>query len=59
MTKLVPGVAAPDIVLPGKLSIIIDEQGKVVKAHYCKDTVDHIPIDGSTFKMSDYLWEKE
>ena len=34
----------------GKLSIIpvdilIDEQGKVVKAHYCKDTVDHIPID--------------
>ena len=34
----------------GKLSIIpvdvlIDEQGKVVRAHYCKDTVDHIPID--------------
>ena len=34
----------------GKLSIIpvdilIDGQGKVVKAHYCKDTVDHIPID--------------
>ncbi len=34
----------------GKLSIIpvdilIDEHGKVVKAHYCKDTVDHIPID--------------
>jgi peroxiredoxin len=34
----------------GKLSIIpvdilIDEQGKVVKAHYCKDTADHLSID--------------
>ena len=23
----------------------IDENGKVANAHYCKDTVDHIPID--------------
>ena len=25
--------------------ILIDEQGKVVEAHYCKDTSDHLPID--------------
>ncbi len=25
--------------------ILIDEQGKVIDAHYCRDTVDHIPID--------------
>ena len=25
--------------------ILIDEEGKVVDAHYCKDTVDHLPID--------------
>ena len=40
----------PMTLSPGKLSIIpvdilIDEQGLVVKAHYCKDTVDHISID--------------
>ena len=27
------------------VDILIDEQGKVVKAHYCKDTVDHLSID--------------
>lgn len=27
------------------VDILIDENGQVVKAHYCKDTVDHIPID--------------
>lgn len=27
------------------VDILIDEHGKVAKAHYCKDTVDHIPID--------------
>ena len=25
--------------------ILIDEHGKVVEAHYCKDTADHMPID--------------
>ena len=25
--------------------ILIDEDGKIVEAHYCKDTVDHISID--------------
>tara|TARA_B100000941_G_C28323280_1_gene457658 strand:- start:360 stop:707 length:348 start_codon:yes stop_codon:yes gene_type:complete len=25
--------------------ILIDENGKIVEAHYCKDTVDHLPID--------------
>ena len=27
------------------VDILIDEHGKVVNAHYCKDTVDHLPID--------------
>ena len=27
------------------VDVLIDENGKVVKAHYCKDTVDHLPID--------------
>ena len=27
------------------VDILIGEDGKVVEAHYCKDTVDHIPID--------------
>jgi len=27
------------------VDILIDEHGKVVKAHYCRDTVDHIPIE--------------
>ena len=27
------------------VDILIDENGKVVKAHYCKDTVDHLPIE--------------
>jgi len=27
------------------VDILIDENGKVVNAHYCKDTVDHLPID--------------
>ena len=35
---------------PAKLStlpadILINEEGKVVEAHYCKDTVDHMPIE--------------
>ena len=25
--------------------ILIDEHGKIVEAHYCKDTADHLPID--------------
>ena len=29
--------------IPGDL--LIGEDGKIVEAHYCKDTVDHIPID--------------
>jgi hypothetical protein len=24
---------------------LIDENGKIVEAHYCKDTVDHLPIE--------------
>ena len=27
------------------VDILIDENGKVVNAHYCKDTVDHLPIN--------------
>ena len=27
------------------VDLLIDEEGRVVEAHYCKDTVDHIPID--------------
>lgn len=27
------------------VDVLIDEDGKVVKAHYCKDTVDHLPIE--------------
>ena len=27
------------------VDVLIDEGGKVVEAHYCKDTVDHLPID--------------
>ena len=27
------------------VDILIDEDGKVVEAHYCKATVDHMPID--------------
>ncbi len=27
------------------VDILIDEEGKIVEAHYCKDTVDHLPID--------------
>jgi len=27
------------------VDILIDEDGTVVAAHYCKDTVDHLPID--------------
>ncbi len=27
------------------VDILIDEESRVVEAHYCKDTVDHIPID--------------
>ena len=27
------------------VDLLIGEDGKVVEAHYCKDTVDHIPID--------------
>jgi hypothetical protein len=25
--------------------ILVDEHGKIIEAHYCKDTVDHLPID--------------
>jgi peroxiredoxin len=40
----------PMTLSPSKLStlpadILIDENGKVVKAHYCKDTVSHLSID--------------
>ncbi len=27
------------------VDVLIDEDGKVVEAHYCRDTVDHLPID--------------
>ena len=27
------------------VDILIDEDGKVVEAHYCKDTADHLPLD--------------
>ena len=27
------------------VDILIDEEGNVVEAHYCKDTADHIPLD--------------
>ena len=27
------------------VDVLIDESGKVVEAHYCKDTADHLPID--------------
>tara|TARA_B100000459_G_scaffold146954_1_gene114535 strand:+ start:205 stop:747 length:543 start_codon:yes stop_codon:yes gene_type:complete len=27
------------------VDILIDEDGKIVEAHYCKDTVDHLPIE--------------
>jgi peroxiredoxin len=27
------------------VDLLIGEDGKIVEAHYCKDTVDHIPID--------------
>ena len=35
------GIAYPPI----PVDVLIDEEGRVVEAHYCKDTVDHIPID--------------
>ena len=27
------------------VDILIGEDGKVVEAHYCKDTADHLPVD--------------
>ncbi len=27
------------------LDVLIDENGRVVRSHYCKDTLDHISID--------------
>ena len=27
------------------VDVLIGEDGKVVEAHYCKDTADHLPID--------------
>ena len=27
------------------VDILIDEEGKVVEAHYCKDTADHLSLD--------------
>lgn len=27
------------------VDILIDENGKVVEAHYCKDTADHLPLE--------------
>jgi hypothetical protein len=27
------------------VDILIDEEGKVVEAHYCKDTADHLTLD--------------
>ena len=32
------------------VDILIDENGKIVEAHYCRDTVDHLPIE----KMVDF-----
>ena len=27
------------------VDVLIDENGKVVEAHYCKDTADHMPLE--------------
>jgi len=27
------------------VDLLIHEEGKVVESHYCRDTVDHLPID--------------
>ena len=27
------------------VDILIDEEGKIVEAHYCKDTADHLPLE--------------
>ena len=27
------------------VDIFIDENGDVIRSHYCRDTVDHIPMD--------------
>ena len=27
------------------VDILIDEEGKVVEAHYCKDTADHLSLE--------------
>ena len=27
------------------VDVLIDEEGTVIEAHYCRDTVDHLPID--------------
>jgi peroxiredoxin len=27
------------------VDVLIDEHGRVVEAHYCKDTADHMPLD--------------
>ncbi|MEC8670731.1 MAG: hypothetical protein VXY11_05850, partial [Candidatus Thermoplasmatota archaeon] len=27
------------------VDVLIGEDGKVVEAHYCRDTADHLPID--------------
>ena len=27
------------------VDILIGEDGKIVEAHYCQDTADHLPVD--------------
>lgn len=27
------------------VDVLIDEEGKIVEAHYCKDTADHLPLE--------------
>ena len=27
------------------VDILVNEDGKIVEAHYCRDTVDHLPIE--------------
>ena len=40
-----PRTLSPSRMATIPVDVLIDEEGRVVEAHYCKDTVDHIPID--------------
>ena len=40
-----PRTLSPSRMSTIPVDVLIDEEGRVVEAHYCKDTVDHIPID--------------